>query len=385
MKACAITDKGIEKIALLELDELINIKGRAQDCAVVFECKNYDDLFRFCYMSQSIERVILLFADFKFKDYNNLLSKSEAALKKTVLKEWFDKNLSFRVECKRIGKHKFGSQTMEKDLGEKILLKVKKELGFTPKADMESPDIIIYVFINNNQAYLGIDMVGRDLSKRHYRIFSAPGTINANLAYALVRLSGFSPQKKFVDVSSKAGLVCTEAGLYVSGLSVNYYSKDFAFKKLKPFLKKNWDEFFKNIDSKTDNKTKLGILGLDPLLRNIEAAKKNSKLAGVDKIIKFSKIDVEWLDTKLDKAGIDIIASRIACPSKHASESVIRKFYKELFYQAEFVIKKKGKIALLTENTKLLKEMITKGFRLVKEDELWAGKQMYEFVLIEKK
>ena len=196
IKACAITDKGLEKIALLELDELINIKGKAKECAVIFNCKSFQDLFKFCYLSQSVERVILLFAHFEFKESKDLLSKSEAVLKKNILKEWFDKNISFKVECKRIGKHKFGSQTIEKNFGEKIILKVKKELGFLPRVSMESPDIIIYVFINNNKAYIGIDLIGRDLSKRQYRIFTAPGIINANLSYALVRLSGYSKKQK---------------------------------------------------------------------------------------------------------------------------------------------------------------------------------------------
>jgi len=387
MKALAITDKGLEKIALMELDELIKVKGKevkAEEYVIIFNCKSFQDLFKYCYFAQSIERVLLLFEDFEFKDYNDLLAKTQASLKNIDLKEWFNKDKSFKVECKRIGEHRFGSQTLEKELGETIILRVKNELGFMLKASMESPDTIIYVFVNNNKAYVGIDLVGRDLSKRQYRIFSAPGIINANLGYALVRLSSYSPEKRFVDVMCKAGVICIEAALYVSGLSVNYYSKDFAFKKLKPFLKKDWDAFFKKLDSKS-KLNKLYILGLDSMLRNVEAAKKNSKLAGIDKIISFSKMDVEWLDTKLDKESIDIIASRIPCPSKHTAESTVKKLYKELFYQAEFVMKKKARMVLLTEKAKLLKEMITKAFKLIKEDELWAGKQRYEVMIIEKK
>jgi len=384
IKACAITDKGIEKIALLELDELIKAKGKAEECAVIFNCKFYEDLFRFCYFSQSIERVLLLFNHFEFKEEKGLLQKLDTTLTKPVLKEWFGKKLTFKVECKRIGEHSFGSSTVEKGLGEKIVLKVKKELGFTPKVNLESPDIIIYVFINNKTAYLGIDLAGRDLSKRQYRVFTSPGVVNANVAYALIRLAGYSLKKRFIDVYCKSGNVCIEAGLYASKVSVNYYSKEFAFKKLKPFEKKDWEGFFKKLDS-SKKTSKLYITGYDSLLKNVEASKKNSKLAGVDKIIGFSKMDVEWLDTKLDKASIDLVASRIPCPSKHTAKSTVRKLYKELFYQTEFVMKKAGRMALLTEHAGLLKEMITPGFKLIKEDYVWAGKQRYEFVLLEKK
>ncbi|MBU1198794.1 MAG: hypothetical protein KKE98_00590 [Nanoarchaeota archaeon] len=384
MKALAITDKGLEKIALMELDELIKIKGKAQEHAVLFDFKSYEDLFKFCYFSQSIERAILLLDEFEFKNYNDLLKKCNNVITKSILNEWFDKNMSFRVRSQRIGEHKFGSQTIEKDLGEKIILKIEKDFKYTPVVSMDSPDTTIYIYIVNNKAYLGIDLIGRDLSKRQYRMFTSAGIINANIYYALVRLANYTPKKRLIDIISKSGLISIEAALYASNTSINFFSKEFAFKKLKPFQNKNWDVFFKKLDSKKKT-DKLNIIGLNPLLKSVEASKKNAKLAGVDKIISFSKMDVEWLDTKLDKNSIDIIASKVQCPSKHTAESTVRKTYKELFYQAEFIMKKLGIMILLSESTDLLKEMITKDFKLKKQGELWAGQQKYEFVIMKRK
>jgi len=383
---CAIADKGIEKITLLELDEIINTKGKVEEGVVLFECKDYEPALTFCYKAQSIKRVLVLFSSFAFKNQDEIEKGIDAGLKKINLADWFDKEKSFRVVCERIGEHSFGSQTIEEVVGEKIIKAVKKKLNFNPSANMKVPDTIIYVLIINNKAYFGIDLAGKDLSKRNYRIFSAPAIINANLAYTLVRMSSFARDKKqkLVDVFCKSGVVCIEAALYAANLSINRYSKDFAFKKLKIFAKKDWENFFEAIDSSAKIE-KLGIIGSDPMLRNVEASKKNAKLAGVDKIINFSRIDVDWLDTKRDEKSVDIMASRIPCPSKHASESDMKKLYKELFYQAEFFMKKGGKMAFLTENTILLKEMITQDFSLIKEDELWSGKQKYQFVMLEKK
>ncbi|MBN2458817.1 hypothetical protein JXB28_00905 [Candidatus Woesearchaeota archaeon] len=383
IKAFAITDKGIEKTALLELDELIKSKGTSDECVALFECKDYDELMKFCYLSQSIQRAMVLLASFDFATEQDLLSKSRAALKTIKLQEWLSKGSSFKVNCERRGEHKFGSQGIEQEIGEQVLKEAKQQLGFTPDVSMENPDTIFYVFINNNKAYIGIDFVGRDLSKRKYRIFSAPGIINANLAYALARMSNYSRKEKTVELFCKAGVICIEAALYASGKSVNHYSKDFAFKKLKPLIKKDWDAFFKDIDAKA-KEDKLDILGLDPLLRNVEASKRNAKLAGIDKLINFSRMDTEWLDTKIDKASVGSIVSKVPCPSKHAKEPDVRKLYKELFYQADFIMKKGGRITLLGENLALLKSMIIPGFKLKKEEEIWAGKQRYEAVIIEK-
>jgi 23S rRNA G2445 N2-methylase RlmL len=128
----------------------------------------------------------------------------------------------------------------------------------------------------------------------------------------------------------------------------------------------------------------LQIVGYDPLLRNIEASKKNAKLAGVDKNIGFSKMDLEWLDVKLNESTVDLVISRIPCFSSSLLENAVKKAYKELFHQAEFFLKEKGRLCVLAENLVLFKEIITKDFKIVSEDRLWAGQQEYEFIILER-
>jgi 23S rRNA G2445 N2-methylase RlmL len=84
---CAITDKGIEKIALLELDEIIKAKGTSEECVTLFECKDYDHLLTFCYKSQSIKRALVMFNSFSFKNQEELIIKAAESLKKINLKE----------------------------------------------------------------------------------------------------------------------------------------------------------------------------------------------------------------------------------------------------------------------------------------------------------
>lgn len=382
VKALALTDKGIERVALMELSEMIKAKGKAEERAVLFEAKKEEDLFRFCYLTQSCQRVLIYLASFDFDDYEDFMKKSEDSLKGIKWKGWFSKESSFGVECERIGEHEFGSSMAEQDIGSIIISGVKNELGFEPKVNLETPEIVFYIFINDEKAYIGIDLAGRDLSKRQYRIFTSPGTLNANLAYALVRLSNYTKKEKLVDLFSKAGVICIEAALCNARISASYYNKDFAFKRIKSFSRE-WDSFFKKIDDERCEE-KQDIKGYDSSLRNLEAAKKNAKLAGVDKLIGFSKMDLDWMDTKLDEKTVDLVVSRIQCPSKNFAEGNAKKIYKELFYQAEFFLKKKGRLCLLSENLNLLKEMIPKELKLKKEDELYAGKQRYDYVLIEK-
>jgi 23S rRNA G2445 N2-methylase RlmL len=381
MRFCAITEKGIEKVTALEINEIIKAEGevKIEESVVIFDA-SIDDAIKFCYKSQSIDRLMLLFDSFNFKNKEDLLEKAANSIKKEQLAEWFKEDKSFRVSCEKKGYLDFTCQEIEMELGDTVFEKIKALLGFEPKVNLKTPDVMFFVFLAEEQAYLGIDFTGRDLSKRAYRIFTNPGTINAKLAYAMVRLSGYQKKQRMVDIMSKSGLVPIEAALFASGVPVNRYSKDFLFKKL---FDKDWDELFKKIDASAKDE-KLDITGLDPILRNLEAAKKNAKLAGIDKLITFTKIDLDWLDIKLDKKSVDLVVSRIQCPSNNVAENTIRKSYKELFYQCEFFMKNKARLCVLSENLNLLKEMMTANFKLVSEDELWSGQQRYEFAVIEK-
>ena len=52
---------------------------------------------------------------------------------------------------------------------------------------------------------------------------------------------------------------------------------------------------FDKFNSKFD---KANIFAFDSQFRHIDAAKKNSKIAGINKNINFSRTEIEWLDTK---------------------------------------------------------------------------------------
>jgi putative N6-adenine-specific DNA methylase len=382
VKCLAVTDKGIETVTSLELKERIDAEGTIADSCVLFDAKE-DDAFRFCYLTQSTDRVILFLDSFKFDDYQDLLKKSEELIRASDLSPYFAENSSFRIYCERRGLHDFNSNSLEQEVGGFVIDRIKTAQGFEPSVELKSPDVMIYVFINQDAAYFGIDLAGRDLSKRHYRIFTAPGIVNAKIAYAIAVLAGYSKGERMVDLFSKAGLMPIEAALHANNVSINYYNKDFIFKKIPAYKDRDWDMFFKGIDSERSDSA-IQVTGYDPLLRNLEAAKKNAKLAGVDKFIRFSKMDLDWMDSKLDASVIDLVVSRIPVVSHHLAEGAARKIYVELFHQAEFFLKPKGRLCLLAENLALLREMVTADFKPIAEHRLWAGQQEYEFMILER-
>ena len=122
-------------------------------------------------------------------------------------------------------------------------------------------------------------------------------------------------------------------------------------------------------------------------MQHLRGAEKNAKIGGVNKLIRFSRLDVEWLDAKLDGNSIDLVVSyppqfKSTAGNDQFSVAENKKLavlYKNFFYQADFFLKKKGKIVLLLKKGSYLelapsasayrfKPEVIKSFRLGAEE-----------------
>lgn len=386
MKGLAITSKGIEDITALELKELVNSKAEIKDSCVIFNIKKLEELCLLCYKSQSVEKILFLFDYFDFKDDNELNKKIEETIKKTKLNDWLDKSTTFRVTCKKINNEALSSEEIAGNIGALIIENIKKNKKYKQEVELDNPDITFLIFINKNTAYFGIDFSGKDLHKREYKLFAHPNSLRSTIAYALLRIADLKQKEILLDPFCHSGEIPIEAALFTSNFPVNYYSKEkFAFTKFKQLKKFNFNKFFKNIDKKITKPKKPLINCFDPNLMNINAAKKNAKIAGINKAINFSRMDTDWLDTKLNKEKIDKIITHPLEPAKSNNPKDIEKLYDEFFYQADFILKKTGRIVTITKTTDLLKKSAEKyKFKVEKEREVYSGKQGFKVVVFVK-
>mgnify|MGYP001589637538 CR=1 FL=1 len=72
MKGLAITSKGIEETASIEIKQLINADCEVYNGCVIFNFKEFRDLCLLCYKSQSIDRALHLIGNFQFKNLNEV-------------------------------------------------------------------------------------------------------------------------------------------------------------------------------------------------------------------------------------------------------------------------------------------------------------------------
>jgi 23S rRNA G2445 N2-methylase RlmL len=167
---------------------------------------------------------------------------------------------------------------------------------------------------------------------------------------------------------------------------VNYYRKtELHFTKFQNLKGIDFEKLFEEIDGKIKEKIEGEIHCLNSQFRYISAAKGNSKIAGVNKHIDFSRFDVEWLDTKFGKARVDVIAAN-APRISGTNGQIVEKYYKELFYQANFVLKKSGRVGLLCNSLDIIKAAALKNeFGLLEERSIWQGEEELKLAVFEKR
>lgn len=368
MKGLAITQKGFEDICAREITELIKTNTTILDTCVQFDFNSLEDLCLLCYKAQSVTKILYLIDSVNYSSVEDLKQSTE----KINFEEWVNKSSTFAVRCMQNINE--STQDIESTVGEYIFEKTKI------KVDLKNPDITFFIFINNTKAYFGIDFAGIDLSKRQYKIFQHPSALKGPIAYCTYRLG--SDKNIILDPFCGSATILIEAALHRNKLPVNFYQKDkFAFLNFKPLKDFN----FEKIDKEIIKDAKPTLSGFDHQLRYIKSAKNNAKIAGVEKQIIFSRVDIEWLDTKKDKETIDAIITNPPVISQHTNPVQIQKLYDEFFYHADFILKKDGKIVIISKDTETLKKIAQKkNFKVEHERSVWSGKQEYKIVIFSK-
>ena len=374
MKGLAVTSRGIEGTASAEIKELINADCRIEESCVIFDFRKFEELCLLCYKSQSADRIIFLIDSFDFK---NFPEEFEKFLNKLDLKGWFKKYKKFKAECTRVGAHDFKSVDAETQFAKFALSKYKSE---KVKFNIKECQISYFIYIINNKCHFGVDFAGFELNKRVYKIFLHPGSLRGTIAYALARESGFKKKEIALDPFSRDGVAVIETALYANDFPVQYFRKDkFAFLKLD--LGIDCEKFFKSADKKI-KKNKSKVYSFDHMFKYVDYSRKNAKIAGIDKGIHFSRVELEWLDIKFKKESVDRIVTSLPT-SKNAN---LDKIYNEFFYQSEYILKKEGTIGLITRMTDFVKKHASKhNFTVAREKEVWSGEQMLIIMIIKKK
>ncbi len=363
MKFLAITQEGLEKFCQQEVQELCNTQASAEKGFVIFEASE-EDALRFAEHAQSISSLLVLFDTFSvFPGLDKTMAELKKVAHRINLDDWLD-STTFAVRCSRTGDHTFNSPDIAKEASLLLIPRTKS------KIHLKHPDVIVKIIIADDKGAIGIDVMGFDASKRDYRVVLHAAETSALLSYAIVRAAGKDKNATYLDPLCGSGQIVIEATLWMQGISPHEH-RDITLTNLRPFSK----------TKSTDISPGKGkVIAIDGSMPNLRGAEKNARVAGVKKMIDFSRTPLQDLDLRCEPNSVDAIVTMIAGPNRRIPTEVVQKRADKLFNQAENILKKDGVVSLLIKDPTLIKPYISDW--VVSSTVIKKGEESYTLLVL---
>ncbi len=345
MKFFFLVNKGLEEVAQQEITELIKVKSEIKEEVLTFSASEQDSSILLNH-SQTVKR--LLVAIIKTKDINS------CKLENLPLLDRFSSKKTFLVEVEGIK-----GQENRLEIARSLTKKIFDKLGFEMKIDFKQPDIKVFVYYNQDEYFIGIDLCGGELNKREYRLFPHQASFKGDLSYFFLRKSGYQKKDKLLVAYLRDGVLAIEAALFANNLPLRDINTSLL-------------EIKKETESQKANRF---IYAFDPSLQNINASRKNAKLAGVNEFIKLNKYSLEDVDLKNSENEFERIIMYV---TKKDEDKI-----NEIYYQMNYILKKKGTLLLIGRTSWDLS--VSERFSLVESSEVFRGNSGLKYWLLEKK
>jgi 23S rRNA G2445 N2-methylase RlmL len=358
-----LCDAGCEEYASLEAKELLKRTAVIRNSYIIVPDCSARDAALLCYRSQLAGRVLVLIKEGRITGPEDVRTEEFLDFDYSpFLKE----GSSFRAECERSGEHGFQSPEIAALLGEAL----HERRGFS--VELKKPGMTVYCRVKDDGYVLGIDLAGRDLGKRDYKVFHTRQSMRGTIMYAAVRAAAYTGAEIMADPSVIDGTIPIEAALYATRRSPQRFRREFAFLHMPMFGETDWGSFFSELDNASSAPPR--ILGFSPLLRTLKMARQNAKLAGVEDSMALTRCDLSWLDTKLEKGSVDIFVTVPPSSGKNTSLKDVEKLQDDLFTQADYALKNDGVVLLVAEKrAEFLNPAERHGFRLAEEKRVRMG------------
>jgi putative N6-adenine-specific DNA methylase len=278
---------GLESVLFNELKELGASNVCISNRAVTFS-GNKEMLYKANFYLRTAISILKPIVTFKASNEEELY----AQVKKVDWEKYFTLKQTFAIEptvYSPIFKHAQYASLKTKDA---IVDQFRERSGKRPFVDPENPDVLINLHISDTSCTLSLNSSGEPLFKRGYRSATQEAPINEVLAAGLILLSGWSPDRNFIDPMCGSGTLLIEAALIANKIPPGIFRRHFGFE--------NWPDFDNEIfnkissedeDVKKHTLPKGKILGLDISAKAISVARNNINNASLQNAIELDVCD----------------------------------------------------------------------------------------------
>lgn len=179
-----------------------------------------------------------------------------------------------------------------------IVDRLRQKYGERPSVDTKNPMVRVFAHIGQKRTAISLDLGGKPLNKRGYRLRSVEAPVTETLAACAVDYSGWDMRAPFLDPFCGSGTIVIEAAMKALNIPPGLINPDFAFRNLPDFDAGRWEEMLSKAREAIKPVGKLIIIGSDIDAKAVEAAKANAQTALVGDAVKIEQRDIKDFSPK---------------------------------------------------------------------------------------
>jgi putative N6-adenine-specific DNA methylase len=243
LKITIKTFYGLEEVLAKELEEHGFSGAKLLNRAVSIK-GNWDDIYFLNIHLRCAISILVEIANFKVKTERDLYTNAYQIDWPTFFK--VDKTFAVKgAVFSDVFRHSQYPFLLVKDA---IVDRFRDKVQERPDVNVKKPQVMIDVYVNNNEVTLSLNTSGLPLFQRGYREATGAAPLNEVVAAGILKLSGWDGKTDLVDPFCGSGTILIEAALMAAGLPPNLERHHYAFKNFENFNEEKFNSIIDGID-----------------------------------------------------------------------------------------------------------------------------------------
>ena len=277
----ATTVRGLEQLLADELTELGASEINLVNAGLEFSA-SLDDIMRMNLHSRLASRIMIRLGFGGYRQEEDIYQLAQGI----KWDQWFHSGNTIKVSTSAIACPLKSLDFVTLRVKDAICDYFVERVDSRPSVDKANPDMRIYTFLTSETATIYLDASGDTLFKRGYRRSKLEAPIRENLAFGLIKLSGWTPDRPFYDPMCGSGTLAIEAICYGLNIAPGL-NREFAFEKFIDFDATKFAQMREAAQAAINYDQELQIYASDINRHAVEIAKQNFAQIKLDKYVNF--------------------------------------------------------------------------------------------------
>jgi putative N6-adenine-specific DNA methylase len=340
----ATTTRGSEALLAAELRELGARRIRQDRGGVRFRA-NLTEALGICLWSRIAMRILYPLGAFEAGRAEEIY----AAAAQVAWEEHLNASSTFAVEASLRGGEQHHSGFVALKIKDAIADRLRARLGVRPDVDAHAPAVRVVGHLAERLLTLSLDLCGRPLNQRGYRIEPTTAPLKETLAAAILRAIEYDGEQPLVDPMCGSGTILVEAAMIARRRAPNLHRR-LAVEHW-PFLGEEARRILRDLRLDAERRERRApheIIGFDKEERALRAARRNVRTARLSDTIRLSCGDATKLPALPVEPGMVVSNPPYGDRLRGHGQQAMKTFY---YHLGESFAELAGwKIALLAGN-----------------------------------